>query len=363
MSHYATSCKILKVQNLTPKLRQYWQGFVDETPNLASPYFELEFTDLMASVRRDTRVAVFYRNGVPAGFLPFQKSLSGFFRPLGGPMGDHHGLISDNEALRFSETLKKRLFGTLIFDGGLASQDDIRNNGHSPEASWVIDLADGYEAYWEGRQKAEAKTMRNLRARERKLDALGGEVVYRIDDPRTVALYTLLHYKRAQYAATGATDVFHGSWARNLAYALLGHRTDRLAGCLSTMEVDGRIVAAHFGMRSKGVMHYWFPAYDPALSQVAPGLLLFRELTRGIADLGLTQMHLGPGTYDFKKRFSNSSFDIMRGEISSLSLSSAILAAGRGIKQLANALPLGPISTWPEKAWRRLDTLTAVRGI
>lgn len=363
MSHYATSCEILKVQNLSPRLRQYWQGFVDGSPDLASPYFELEFAELMARVRADTRVAVFYRDGAPAGFLPFQKSMSGVFRPLGGPMGDHHGLVTDDPDLRFIDQLKAGLFGTLIYDGALASQAELGENGHSPEASWVVDLSDGQDAYWEGRQKAEAKTMRNLRARERKLGELGGEVVYRIDDTRREALDTLMTYKRAQYAATGATDVFHGAWAGQLVAALMQHRSDRLAGCLSTMELDGRVVAAHFGMRSRDVLHYWFPAYDPKLSNVAPGLLLFREMTRELTDLGPTHMHLGPGTYDFKKRFSNASFDIMRGEISSLSLSSAALAAGRGLDRLASALPLGPVSRWPAKAWRRLDTLTAVRGI
>ncbi|WP_412545626.1 GNAT family N-acetyltransferase [Maricaulis sp. MIT060901] len=363
MSHYATSCEILKVQNLSPRLRQHWHGFVDAAPELASPYFDLEFTEAMSAVRTDTRVAVFYRDGVPAGFLPFQKSISGVFRPIGGPMGDHHGLISDDPELRFANLLRRKTFGTLIYDGGLATQSDLRENGHPAEASWVVDLSEGQHVYWEGRQKAEAKAMRNLRARERKLDALGGEVVYQIDDPRSEALDQLLSYKRAQYAATGATDVFHGDWARQLVYNLFAHRTDRLAGCLSTMELDGKLVAAHFGIRSRGVLHYWFPAYDPAMSSVAPGLLLFREMIRQLTDLGPTQMHLGPGNYDFKKRFSNSSFDILRGEISSMSVSSAALALGRGVDRLASALPLGPVSNWPAKAWRRLDTLTAVRGI
>ena len=363
MSHYATSCEILKVQNLSPRLRQYWHGFVDGSSELASPYFELEFAELMATVRKDTRVAVFYRDGIPVGFLPFQKSMSGVFRALGGPMGDHHGLITDDPELRFADLLKRNTFGTLIYDGALASQSELRENGKQAEASWIVDLSEGQDAYWEGRQKAEAKIMRNLRARERKLNELGGEVVYRIDDSRTEALDQLLRHKRAQYAATGATDVFHGDWARQLVYSLLAHRTDRLAGCLSTMELDGKLVAAHFGMRSRGVLHYWFPAYDPALSNVAPGLLLFREMTRQLTDLGPTQMHLGPGEYDFKKRFSNASFDILRGEISSLSVPSAALALGRGVDRLASALPLGPASDWPAKAWRRLDTLTAVRGI
>ena len=53
-------------------------------------------------------------------------------------------------------------------------------------------------------------------------------------------------------------------------------------------------------MRSGGVLHVWFPTYDPALAKYSPGLVLWLELARAAADLGLWQFDLGKGQERYK---------------------------------------------------------------
>ncbi len=355
--------KIDRIDQLSEREKQYWQGFRRENPVLASPYFSYEFAALMARARNDTRVLTLSQNGTLAGFLPFHLSRTGVSRPLGGPLGDHHGLITTTPELDLQTAWKQAGLGVLVYHGALASQGGFAANAETRQSSWVVNMEAGFDAYWEGRRQAEAKSMRNIRARDRKLQAASSDIVYRVEDNRAEALDSLLQIKRAQYAQTRATDVFKGRWARTLIHDLMGVREAGLAGVLSTLEIDGRLAAAHFGMRSQSVLHYWFPVYDPAFSQFSPGLLLFRELARELSMTGITRIDLGPGDFDFKHRLSNDAFDITGGRIASASLSSAALALGNGIDRFAQSLPLGRASHWPGKALRRLDSVVAVRAI
>ena len=69
--------KIDRIDQLSEREKQYWQGFRRENPVLASPYFSYEFAALMARARSDTRVLTLSQNGTLTGFLPFHLSRTG----------------------------------------------------------------------------------------------------------------------------------------------------------------------------------------------------------------------------------------------------------------------------------------------
>src|SRR5258707_3012366 len=50
---------------------------------------------------------------------------------------------------------------------------------------------------------------------------------------------------------------------RSLMSRLLHTRDPAFAGILSTVHIGDDLVAAHFGIRADGVLHWWFPVYDP----------------------------------------------------------------------------------------------------
>lgn len=358
------SADIVTVDALSARQRAAWTAMRTENFALASPYFAVEFAEVMAAARADTRVLAVSRNGSPAAFLPLHMSRSGVARPIGGPLGDHHGLITDTPDLDLEPVLGDAGFGLLAFHGALADQTAfLRHCEAPPEISWVADLSRGFDAFMGDCTTADAKAMRNIRARQRKLDALDAEVVFRIDDRRPDALATLLAAKRDQYHRTRALDVFSVPWTRAVIDDLFRRNDPALAGVLSTLEIDGTLAAAHFGMRSQSVLHYWFPVFWPEHARLGPGLSLFLAMARQLSDDGITAIHLGPGEYDFKRRLSNAGFGVVSGQIRRPSLTTHLAVASDSLERAVRHLPLGRFASWPRRALRRLDKWAAVHAL
>lgn len=358
------SADIVTVDALTARQRAAWTAMQAGNFALASPYFALAFTEIMAAARTDTRVLAVSRNGAPAAFLPLQMSRFGVARPIGGPLGDHHGLVTDDPDLDLEPLLGRAGFGMLAFHGALADQTAfLKHCDGPPEVSWVSDLSAGYDAFIADCTAADAKAMRNIRARQRKLDALDGDVVIRLDDRRPEALDALIAAKRAQFHRTRALDVFAVPWTRKVVDDLFARHEPDLAGVLSTLEIDGQLAAAHFGMRSQSVLHYWFPVFWPEHAALGPGLSLFLAMAQGLSQDGITAIHLGPGEYDFKRRLSNAGFGVVSGQIRRPTLVSGLAAAGDRVDRFARSLPVGRYASWPGRALRRLDKWVAVHAL
>ncbi|SDM44279.1 GNAT family N-acetyltransferase [Maricaulis salignorans] len=363
MAHRAITTELVPISGLTTAHRAAWRGMRAENPTLASPYFALEFADLIADRRPDAQALVLTRKGRTVGFLPMQLSSLGVARPLGGPLGDHHALITEDDSLDLGAALQNSPVSVYCFHGALVSQPTFTDEASQIEPSWTVDLSQGCDQWLEGRRLADAKAMRNIRARQRKLAESGLEVTYRFDDRRPEALAASFANKREQYRRTNAFDVFIAKWARDLINDLFEHQTPQLSGCLSTLEINGQLAAAHFGMRSESVLHYWFPVYWPEYSRFGPGLQLFIEMAREMTTTGIDSIHLGPGDMDFKRKLANASFDIAGGRIERPSMAASLIAAGASMDAFARKLPIGRVSHWPGKALRRLDTLAAAYGI
>lgn len=354
---------IVAIADLSPAQRDAWREFQHVNPALASPYFTLDFALAVARSRADTAALVISRNGTPEGFLPLHLSRTGFMRPLAGPMGDHQALIAAENDLDPRPALDAVRINVFAFGGALACQTGFAAMADRRQTSFFVNLEAGADAYLTGRRAEQSKVMRNIRARQRKLDALGDACVFRLDDRRPEAFAAAMAMKRQQYRRTRAMDVFWSGWANRLAEALFETRADTLSGQLSTLEIEGEIAAAHFGMRSPSVLHYWFPVYAQKHARYGPGLALFMALVEHLPTIGVTQIHLGGGDYDFKRRLANDSFEIVGGEWCRPSWTANALGLARGVDQIAQSLPLGPVSAWPGKALRRIGKLSAVHGI
>jgi CelD/BcsL family acetyltransferase involved in cellulose biosynthesis len=363
MAQGAITTELVPLSGLTAAQRAAWRGMRARNPSLASPYFALEFADLIADRRHDAQVIIASRKGRTVGFLPMQLSSWGVARPLGGPLGDHHGLICEDETIDLTAILRSSPASVFCFHGAPACQTGFAAAASQIEPSWSVDLSQGCEAWLEDRRLADAKAMRNIRARQRKLAESGHEITYRLDDRRPEALAATFANKRAQYRRTHAFDVFIARWARDLISDLFEHQTPQLRGCLSTLEINGQLAAAHFGMRSETVLHYWFPVFWPEYAQYGPGLQLLIEMAREMATDGIDTIHLGPGDADFKRKLANASFNIASGRFERPSIAASLMAAGAGMDAFARSLPIGRMARWPGKALHRLDTLAAAYGI
>lgn len=350
---------VCRAEELGRAEREAWCAFRAADPLLASPYFSLDFLDAMAGVRHDVRVLVTREAGRPAAFLPLHTGLLGHARPLGGPLGDHHGLIAEPGA-RIDLARLVEAGGIAVYDffGVPGNQGAFRAHGRIEDGSWVIDLSEGFDAYLARRTALEPKAFRNLRARERKIEEAGP--VLRVDDRRAHVLEAGLAWKSAQYRRTGHLDVFSVGWTRDLMSALLASRGET-RGLVSSLEIGGRLAAVHVGMRSARVMHYWFPSYDPDFSQFGPGLALLMRLAQALSEDGVQEIHLGPGDYDFKAQLGSWQFPLVRGYVGRPSFAGAVRALAGSLERAGDALPR-PVGGLPGRVFRRIDLMAGIHA-
>ena len=67
------SVEAIKPADLGASERALWQGFVQASPELASPYFDFRYALAAGDIAPHSAVAVIHRQGRIEGFLPFQR--------------------------------------------------------------------------------------------------------------------------------------------------------------------------------------------------------------------------------------------------------------------------------------------------
>jgi CelD/BcsL family acetyltransferase involved in cellulose biosynthesis len=169
-----------------------------------------------------------------------------------------------------------------------------------------------------------------------------------------------MHWKRDQFRRTRQTDVTAAPWVARLLGELFERRDGDFGGALFTLHVGDRLAAAQFNLRGPGELHSWFVGHDPEFDRWSPGLVLFGELVRWMADSAWRRLELGPVAYRFKDRLANRRRMIALGFAGAPSPVTAMRAAAWGVRRTAERLPLGRVSAWPGKAMRRLDLIRAL---
>jgi CelD/BcsL family acetyltransferase involved in cellulose biosynthesis len=364
MRQFALNATLKRPSELSAIERGAWDAFIDGNAALASPYFRLEFAECCEEARSDTRILIARKGMEIIGFLPMQMGKVGYARPLAGPLGDVQGAITpDSYTADIAAWLSAANVPLLEFQSALALQGCWSDVERWRDGSWIIDTSRGFDAFEAERTEAEPKAFRNIRARQRKLEAIDGGFEFRMMDDRPEILQTMLDWKRAQYRRTKVFDVFSVAWTRRLMRALLNKQTDRFSGLSSSLNIDGKIAAVHIGMASESRCHYWFPAYDPAFNKVSPGLLLLIEMIRRASDQGHDSVELGPGDYDFKRNLSSYQIPLSAGCVVTRSPAAALRSAARAMAGAAEKAPLGKAGTIPRRLLRRADKLSAFYAV
>ena len=283
---------------------------------LDSPFFRPEFTQAVAAVRGDVEVAVLEENGEPAGFFPYQRGGWGGGRPVGGRLCDFQGVIARPGLVwRADELVRDCGLRAWDFDHLIASQSAFRlfhlGSGNSP----YLDLSEGFAAYTAEHTRGHPKTASDTRRKARRLERDVGplRLEFRTTDPQVFR--TLLAWKTAQYRRTKVTNVFAFPWTVRLLERILGENGEAFAGVLSALYAGGRLATAALTLRSFGVLHGWFTAYDPDLYRYSPGLNMLTELAREAAARGVRRLDLGKGDADYKTHFMTGATPLAEGSV------------------------------------------------
>ncbi|WP_084421072.1 GNAT family N-acetyltransferase [Henriciella litoralis] len=290
-------------RDLTEDDRQTWGELQASDPDLASPYFSFGYVAAADVARPGVRVLRFSEAGAPIAYWPFRPGPLGTARPVGGPMDDLHGIVAaPDTVLDLTGADVTRAVGGYSFSAVPSSQRRHGIIGQVGSGNQVMDLSSGYQAWLDERAGDSSNFRREQRKVEKLLDAPDTIVTHDIDDP--AIMKRLFEQKSEAYRQSGHFDLFAIDWPAKLLTELLERRDETARGILSTLSIGGKVAAISYCMRSRDVMHYWFPAYEEAFAKQKPGLALLFSLAMWGADNGIRELHLGLGETRYKRQMA-----------------------------------------------------------
>ena len=335
-----------------------WAEWHRTNPDLASPYFHPDFTRHAAAARAahardDVRVArLCDRSGAATAFFPHQRTRLATAAPPGGRLCDFHGVVAgsgiDWTAGRTLRAADVWGYAFHMLPPGQGPFLDARvADDLEPREGVRADLAGGFDAWVERREAAGSKRHRKIEQFRRRTERDLGPVAFAWHSGDPAAWDALLEWKRAQYAATGFTDVLAAAWVRSLLERCRDARPPAHAddgtfgGVLSTLRAGGRLLAVHFGLRSGGRLHSWFPAYDRQFRTLSPGNVLMLEALRAAADRGVDAVDLGAGDEGYKYSYGTDTFPLHAGRAEEPGLFRAAARAARRGRDALKTHPAG----------------------
>jgi CelD/BcsL family acetyltransferase involved in cellulose biosynthesis len=291
---------------------------------LASPFLSPEFADIVAAARDDVRLAVLRDGDSPVGFFPFQRSRSGFGRSVGGKLADHQGVVvppgADWDLVALLKAARLRFYA---FDHADPVHPQLRPYISELDESPVLDLSKGFGAYRDIARSLRLGGLHEAEVKKRRLERRVGEVRFELRDDDLNVLEALMDWKSSQYRRTTGFNPLGLRWVRDVIKGVHLSNAQNFSGVLSSLRVDGHLAAAHLGLRSRGVLASWIPAYDVGLAKYSPGMVLLRMLAEAASADGVTLLDLGKGPESYKRRFTADSIPVAAGGVAVGSLAAA----------------------------------------
>jgi CelD/BcsL family acetyltransferase involved in cellulose biosynthesis len=336
-------------------VKQWWAGAQAADPELGSPYFCPEFTAAVASVREDVFVGV-VRDGLRiVAVLPFQRNWWGAGRPAGGPVSDFQGIIGQHD-LALDPRWLARGCGVRFWDfpNTLAWQRTFSASQVETFDSPYMDLSRGFDAYCDERRAAGSYQIRESHRKGRKLAREVGALRFEYDVADKRVMETLLSWKSKQYQATGKIGGLQGGWVRELLDLIRETKGENFSGVVSALYAGDHLVAAHFGMQSRRVLHWWYPAYDIEFGSYSPGLTLCLEIAREAATRGISRIDLGYGDERYKIGFISAATQVAKVAVDATHGARSLRNGWNGARTFIKATPFAaparramrPIRRW-----------------
>jgi CelD/BcsL family acetyltransferase involved in cellulose biosynthesis len=340
-------------RELCPRLAERWSALQQADPALESAYFHPEFTRCAARVKANVEIAVMEDAGSVVGFFPFERRTPTLGEPVGSFMSDYHGLVTATDAcVDPSDLLRACRLTAFDFSHFPLARLPRGVRAEQIAESPILALSDGYAAYVAKKRAAGSEVIGQTNRRERRLAREIGPVRFEADDTNPSALDAVLAWKSAQYLRSGHEDIFRLSWTRGLLEAIRETKADGFAGILSTLYAGDRLIAGHFGMRSRSSWHYWFPAYDPEFSKYSPGLILILKMAESASGMGLRTIDLGTGALLYKDRLATGAVDLAAGSMELSAWRTLRRRAKRNLVSLAQSTGLEAPARAALRAWR-----------
>ncbi|MDF2823522.1 MAG: hypothetical protein K0R68_930 [Mycobacterium sp.] len=347
---------------LEPEQLARWRQLRDADPAFDSPYFHPAFAAAVHAHLDKVEVAT---DGRDAWFpVHVRKRVA---RPAGWPGSDFHGPVTAaGLSIDLLDLVRQTGLKALRFDHVAEDRAEFAPWTDDRQTSPFINVTDGLDGYLSRLGKASRDKLSRVRRMTNKAGRTHGEIRLVHDSRDPALLDWLIDNKRAQYHATGAYDFFAMPQRREFVHQLAETKVDGFAGALSAVYAGDKLLAAHFGLRAGGVLHWWFPVFDRDYADLAPGWILLRELILAAPELGISRIDLGPGDEDYKLKAMTDSIVVCRGEVNSSRLRRQLRLAGvaanrAAITRLKNSPLKSRLSALRATGYRALSAREAKR--
>ena len=312
----ALTYEVIEARLLGREHLSRWQALLPLMGDLASPFFRPEYTQAVAEVRGGVEVCVIREGQEVVGFYPFERIEPRVGRPVGGSMSNLQGTIAVPDvawsAIGIAHAAR---LAVLKFHHQVSEQAQFAPYTLRTAPAPVVEVAGGWDAYLEQRKREGISSFNALPRKMRKLEQTLGPISFVPHTTDAAALDRLVEWKRGQYVRTATHGSLEHEWALDILRRLMAQQSADFAGMLSALYAGERLIGVHAGMRTATVWHYWFPAYDPAVGQHSPGLVLMLEMCKWASGAGLHRIDLGPGDGAHKGLFGTSEMRVGVGQV------------------------------------------------
>lgn len=282
-----------------------WHALATDVPRFQTPFLHPEYARAMARFRPQVEVAVLSNGVGPNGFFAYERH-GNSAKPLGIKLADFQGVVASDEChcdastLLTSTRLSASEFDHLLADDAVFAGSSVR-----VDESPYMDLSTGMDTYLESMKSKGSGLISQVQRKQRKLEREVGSIEFTWHDLDDAAWQLLLDWKSAQRARTKTVNILAFPWVCEFLRHMLHIDEQGLRGVMSTLRVNGRVIAVHLGMCTPRRLHYWFPAYDPEFGRYSPGLILLLMIARQACDSGITRIDLGKGDDGYKSSFAS----------------------------------------------------------
>ena len=343
--------EVVKADQLTVADRVLWRAMVDGNPDLASPYFRWEFTEIAARISPNAAVAIFSRGGRTIGYFPHQRRGSAI-QPLGAPMNDYHGVIAMPGEAPSLATVAGLLNAPRL---NVSAWVGPSGAGELRETLMTVTPEEGFDAWYAGRRQTWSKYFKDKERARRSLETeLGPIRVERgLTDP--ALLDQLIGLKRDQYARTGRHDIFACGWTRDLLHGLMDSKHEDFGASMAVLWAGDRLTAIEYSLHAGDRYHFWFPAYQPQLARCSPGILLTVDTMRLACDAGFRVFDFGFGGEGYKKYFCNATQTVREAVILKPGVGSMLSDAAVGLLNSAAGGQGERLRTSVRRRWAAIE--------
>ena len=302
-----------------------WRSMQRASPSLANPFLSPEFAMAAGRFRPEARVAVLTEGQAVMGFFAFERRGLGLGVPIGGWLSGCQGLVHVPGAeWDPRELLRGCGLAAWQFDNLIAGQQPFEPYQAAITPSPIIDLADGFEAYYAKLWVNSHRFCRELARKTRKLSREAGEVRIVADSRDGDMLRRLMAWKSEQYRRTRSVDCFARPWVGDLLQALLAAHSEHVDGLLSVLYAGDQPVAAQFGLRAGNLMVGWFTGYDLRFAKYSPGILHLIKMAEQLAAAGIHAIYMGKGARRYTEAIKSNDVLVTEGVVTGRSILGAV---------------------------------------